>query len=705
MEKGAVSADREELARALFAPRAIALVGASGDPSRATARPLRFLRDWGFPGTVYPINPGRDEVLGERTWPDLKSLPGPVDHAFIMVPAKAVEGVIAACGAACVPLATVYSDGFSDAGASGLARQEALMVMARRYGVRIIGPNSMGLINVNGRMPLTVNAVLDKVKPLAGRVSLVSQSGTMLGSLMTRGKARGLGFAKLVSVGNEADLGVGELVDLLVDDVDTDVILLFLETLRNADRLGRSARRAFAAGKPVIAYRLGRSAAGRALAATHTGAIAGPDKVIDAFLRHHGIIRVGMLDALVEAPVLVRGQRPGIGQRVAVMTTTGGGAAMIVDRLGDLGAELVAPPAGLIDKVAGRGIHIGGGPLIDLTVAGARPDIYGMALDSLVAETDADAVVAVVGSSGVDADRALKPFMELVARGPVRRPVAVFIAPQADESLARLSQAGIACFRTPEACADAVAAYLAWRAPNEAAGPVGNMAMARVLLTESNGPVLDEAASGAVFEALGVPRPKTVIAETSKDACNLVFPVVAKVLSPDIQHKTEFGAVILGIADPAALSDAISTLRARIVESIPMALIKGILVQEMVQGLGEVIVGFRRDQEVGPIIAVGVGGRLAELHDDAAVRMAPVDMETARKMIEVVPGLAALRGYRGMEEGDVEALARAIAAVSDLARIDGPRVLEAEVNPLIVGAKGKGVFAADGVVLVEISDA
>ena len=194
--------NRVALAQALFAPRAIALVGASGDPSRATARPLRFLRDWGFAGTVYPINPGRDEILGEKAWPDLTSLPGPVDHAFVMVPAKAVEGVIAACGDAGIPLATVYSDGFSDAGADGLARQEALMATARRHGVRIVGPNGMGLIDVNGRMPLTVNAVLDKVRPLAGGVSLVSQSGTMLGALMTRGKARGLGFAKLVSVGN-----------------------------------------------------------------------------------------------------------------------------------------------------------------------------------------------------------------------------------------------------------------------------------------------------------------------------------------------------------------------------------------------------------------------------------------------------------------------------------------------------------------------
>lgn len=699
------SGDNIALARALFAPRAIALVGASGDASRATARPLRFLRDWGFDGTIYPINPGRDEVLGEKAWPDLASLPGPVDHAFIMVPAKAVEGVIAECGAAGISLATIYSDGFSDAGPAGEERQMAMLETARRTGVRIVGPNGMGLINVGGRMPLTVNAVLDKVRPLAGGASLVSQSGTMLGALLSRGKARGLGFAKMISVGNEADLGVGELVDLLVEDADTDVILLFLETLRDADRLGAAARRAFAAGKPIIAYRLGRSAAGRALAATHTGAIAGADKVIDAFLRHHGILRVATLDALIEAPAMVRGKRPGTGNRVAVMTTTGGGAAMVVDRLGALGAELAAPPAGLVEKVAAQGIHIAGGPLIDLTVAGANSEIYGMALDSLVAETDADAVVAVVGSSGIDADRALKPFMELAARGSGGKPVAVFIAPQADESLSRLAEAGVAAFRAPEACADAVAAYLAWRAPRQEVAPVADPQKAQELLADGWGPALDEAASGAVFEALGVPRPKSVVAQNPEEAAHLSFPVVAKVLSADILHKTEVGAVILGINDPAALAAAFETLHSRVAESQPSACIEGILVQEMAVGMGEVLVGFRRDPEAGPIITVGVGGRLAELYDDAAVRLAPVDVATAKSMIESVAGLAALRGYRGMPEGDVDALAKAVAAVSDLARIKTPRVFEAEINPLIVGAKGQGAFAVDGLIMIDLSDA
>ena len=697
--------DRETLRRALFAPRAVALVGASGDAARATSRPLRFLRGWGFGGTVYPINPGRGEVMGERAWPSLRDLPGPVDHVFVMVPAGAVEGVIADCGTIGIPMATVYSDGFADAGPEGAARQAALLATARKAGVRVLGPNGMGLIDVHGKMPLTVNAVLESVRPLAGGVSLVSQSGTMLGALMTRGKARGVGFAKLVSVGNESDLAVGEIVDLLVDDSDTEVILLFLETLRDGERLGRAARRAFAAGKPIIAYRLGQSAAGRALAATHTGAIAGADKVIDAFLRHHGILRVAMLDSLIEAPALVRGRRPAAtGRRVAVMTTTGGGAATVVDRLGALGVELAQPPADLIRRVAERGIHVGGGPLIDLTVAGARPDIYGMALESIAATADCDAVVAVVGSSGVDGSRSLQPFLEMAVRGPGRCPIAVFIAPHAEQSLARLAEAGIAAFRTPEGCADAVAAYLAWRAPADEPTLTANLEAARRLLAEAGGSMLNEAESGAVFAALGVPRPRTIIAQTVADSAHLTFPVVAKVLSADIAHKTEVGGVELNIPDVAALAKAMDDLKARVAQARPDARIAGILVQEMAQGIGEVLIGFRRDPEAGAVVTVGVGGRLAELYDDAAVRLAPVAATTARDMIESVTGLAPLRGYRSLPEGDLEALAQAVAALSNLARIDNPRVLEAEINPLIIGAKGQGVAAVDGLIVLDTGD-
>src|SRR5438094_9457114 len=329
------------LAQALFAPRAVALIGASGDARKNTARPQRFLRKHGYTGRIVPINATRDEVLGERAYRRLADVPLEIDHAFIMV--EEVEQALEDCARKGVAVASVYSNGFADAGADGARREARLVEQARKLGVRLLGPNSMGVVNLPGRVALTVNAVLEMDAPPAGSTSLVSQSGTMLGTLLSRGAARGLGYAKLVSVGNEADLGVAELVELLVEDADTRVIALFLETVRDAERLARAARKAHAAGKPIVAYKLGRSALGVELARSHTGALAGTDVALDAFFRDCGIVRVDMRESLIEiAPLLCNRQPPNLKRqaRVAVVTTTGGGAAAVVDRLGLAGIEL-----------------------------------------------------------------------------------------------------------------------------------------------------------------------------------------------------------------------------------------------------------------------------------------------------------------------------------------------------------------------------
>src|SRR5947208_1953053 len=296
-----------------------------------------------------------------------------------------VEQALEACRN--VPGATIYSNGFADAGREGMERQARLVLRARELGVRLLGPNSMGVINLPGRMALTVNAVLEIDAPPSGTTSLVSQSGTLLGTVLSRGAAHGLGFSKLVSVGNEADLGVGELVELLVEDPETRVILLFLETVRDADRLAAAARGAHAAGKPVVAYKLGRSALGEALARSHTGALAGADRALDAFFRDCGILRVDLLETLIEIAPLVSDKSPihlKRKPRVAVVTTTGGGAAAVVDRLGLLGIDCAAPGSD--------------SPIVDLTMT-ATPDAYRRTLEKLLAWPGCDAVLAAVGSS------------------------------------------------------------------------------------------------------------------------------------------------------------------------------------------------------------------------------------------------------------------------------------------------------------------
>jgi acyl-CoA synthetase (NDP forming) len=451
------------LADALFRPRAVALVGASGDVAKTTARPQRFLAKHGFAGRVVPINRTRDEVLGAPAWPDIAAAPGPIDQAFVMVPAAAVPGVIADCGKAGVKVATIYSDGFADAGGDGPVRQNELVALARASGVRLIGPNSMGVIDTHAGAAITVNAALEADSLAKGSIGVVSQSGTVLGTLLSRGQARGIGFSKLVSMGNESDIGVGEVVDMMVDDAETRSILLFLETIRDPLSLGQAARRAFAAGKPVIAYKLGRSAIGRDLAVSHSGAIAGPDDAATAYFRHHGILRVDMLETMFELPALVAGQSPPPGRRVAVVTTTGGGAAMVADNLGRRGVALVPAPDAVKTHLAPLGIDVGKAPVIDLTMAGARKEVYAPTLDLLLDDPGCDAVVAVVGSSAqFHPEVAVEPILEA---GKQSTPLAAFLVPQADRSLGLLAEAGVPAFRTPESCADGLAAFLDWSAP------------------------------------------------------------------------------------------------------------------------------------------------------------------------------------------------------------------------------------------------
>jgi acyl-CoA synthetase (NDP forming) len=687
----------QQLARALFAPRSVALIGASGDATKNTSRPQRFLAKHGFAGRVLPINKGRDELFGLKAYPSLRAVPDAVDHAFIMVPAPAVPEAIDQCCEKQVPVVTIFSDGFAETGPEGRARQEALLERARASGVRLLGPNCIGLLDMHSHFVLSVNAVLEHAEIRPGDTAIVSQSGSMMGALMSRGLGRGTGFSKLVSVGNEADLAVGEITDLLVDDADTKVILLFMETIRDADRLAYAARRAYLAGKPVIVFKLGRSEVGVELATSHTGAMTGSDDMAEAFFRAHGMLRVDLLETLFELPALVQGRRPAARHRVAAMTTTGGGAASVVDRLGVHGVEVVAPSDAVIDSLAKNKIAVSRARLIDLTLAGARKEIYSAVLNALLASDHCDLVLAVVGSSAqYQPQIAIEPIVE-ASRGD--KPLAVFCAPQADASLALMSERGIAGFRTPEACADAIRSWRDWRAPLAAIAPDAARVAAAGGAVSGKRRLLDETEASGVFKALGVPVARSAVITDPGQAAGLDFPVVAKILSPDIAHKTDAGGVVVNIADGAALRQAASGILERVRAKHPNARVNGILVQRMEKGLAEVILGYRRDPQVGPVVVLGVGGVLAEIYRDFAVRLAPVGSDEAARMIEEVRGLAVIRGYRGLPRGDSAALARAVSAFSQLAFVE-PRVAEAEVNPLIVRREGEGVVAVDGLLVL-----
>ena len=447
-----------DLFHALFEPRRIALIGASADQAKTTSRPQRFLRKHGFAGEILPVNPSRSEILGEKAYKDLGAIAGDIDHAYILLNGKAAVEALAACGRRGVKVASILAGGFADAGAAGASLQDELVRIVRDTGIRLVGPNSIGTVSTDPPVALTANAAFAIDRLRAGRWGLVSQSGSLIGALLSRADARGIGFSRLISVGNEVDLAVGEIADLLVDDPRTDAILLFMETLRDGERLAHAARRAHEAGKPVVVYKLGRSDIGQELAKSHTGAIAGSDATFDAFCRRHGIARVAMFESLIDVPTLLEDRPAARGKRVAVATTTGGGAAMVVDNMAMAGLDIAGPPRALVEWLKPLGIAAGEGKLVDLTLAGAKPEIVSGTIERLLADEANDAVIFVVGSSAqFNPELAVEPLLKFARSA---KPFAVALTPAAEKSLALLTAAGVPAFRHPESCAEAMAICL-----------------------------------------------------------------------------------------------------------------------------------------------------------------------------------------------------------------------------------------------------
>jgi acyl-CoA synthetase (NDP forming) len=683
----------------LFQPKRIALIGASSDEKRTTSRPQRFLQKHGFAGEILPVNPGRAEIFGVTAWKAIGDIPGEIDHAYILLNGSAAVAALETCGRRGVKVASVLAGGFADAGAAGASLQDALVRIVAETGIRLVGPNSIGTVSTDPPMALTANAAFAVDRLRAGTWGLVSQSGSLIGALLSRADARGIGFSRLISVGNEVDLKVGEVADLLVDDPKTKAILLFMETLRDGERLARAARRAHAAGKPVIAYKLGRSEIGQELAKSHTGAIAGSDATFDAFCRRHGIARVSMFESLVDVPALLVDRPPATGKRVAVATTTGGGAAMVVDSMAIAGLDIAGPPQGLVDWLKPLGIAAGEGKLVDLTLAGAKPEIVSGTIERLLADDGNDAAIFVVGSSAqFNPELAVEPLLKFAGSA---KPFAVSLTPAAEKSLGLLTAAGVPAFRHPESCAEAMALCLLRPTPQPEPALAEPSPAALEALQAGRAGGFDEQRATALFAALGVPVARSATVPDARRVASAVdeigAPVALKILSADIAHKTEAGGVALGLPDGQTAAVAAREMEKRVKAHAPNARLEGFLVQRMERGLAEVILGFRRDPLVGPTVTVGLGGVLAEIYKDASTRLAPVDEEEALRMIEDVKGLAVIRGYRNLPKGDVAALARAISAFSTLAHPAFESVREAEINPLLV--KGEGVVAVDGLVV------
>lgn len=697
-----VAAQGEELRRLLFHPASIALVGASNDPGKTAGRPLRFLRAAGCQARIYPVNPRRYEVQGEKAWPSLSAMPEIPEHVFVMSATDSVQAIAQEAASLGVRQLTVLASGYSEAGEEGARREESLAAICRNAGMRLLGPNSLGLIRPSTGLYLTANAAFAEPGLLGGRVFVASQSGSLLGALASRGRSRGIGFAGLVSVGSESDLSVGEICGAMLDDPDIDVFLLFLENLRHAQALQHFARAAASRGRAVLAYKLGRSEAAAEMAASHTGALSGEDAVVDAFLRGLGVARLGVMESMLEAPALARSWAPldhGAASnhkrqapRVGVVTTTGGGSAMVVDQLGLRGVDVCSPSPRTLARLRARGLIPGGGRVLDLTLAGVRYEVMKSALDILTSAPEYDLVLAVIGSSAqFQPDLAVKPALDVWSQGGR---LAVMVVPEAPDALLALTRAGIPNFRTPESCADSIASVLGRQRPGSEVA---------VCAPTGKRKALNEYQAYQILEAVNVPHAPCVLAglDGPAEAVPFAGPYVVKACSSRLLHKTEAGGVVVNVQSAASLKFAIEQIRRNLIERAPHVPLDQVLIQSMAGGaVCEVLLGYRVDPTAGPMAMVAAGGTWAEVLQDRSLRLAPVDLQTAHEMIQEVRMLRMLDGLRGGVAGDREALAQALADLSRLALRPDLGVIEAEVNPLLVLPQGKGVLAVDALVVL-----
>jgi acetate---CoA ligase (ADP-forming) len=691
----------------LLKPRSVAVIGASADPSRTTGRPVHYLRKHGFTGDIWPVNPRVTSIEGLPCYPDIASLPRAPDVGLVLLGSDRVLQIVRDLAALGTPAAIILASGYSEAGEDGAKRQAELLEAAGT--MRLLGPNTMGLVNLTDGIPLSPSGALVMDKFPKGPIALVSQSGGILGSLLSRAAERGIGFSKLISTSNEVDLELADFVDHLADDPATKIIALYIETVRNVPKFRAAMLKAMREGKPVVAYKIGRSEAGAKAAVSHTGALAGSDQLYDALFDECGVIRAQTFADLLDIPATLATNRRLTGKRVAILTSTGGAGTLVSDALGVAGFQAPPPDA----ETAARLRSLQKADLtgldrnpIDVTLAGLQPELLRGAIQALLDSPTYDALVLIVGSSGVANPELMAGAIQACLPSS-DKPVLAYVSPHAPVAASLLTARGVPAFTQPEACASVLSAmWHVTRIPAPKERPVGAKPQkARVIATDDfPAGTLDEAESKALFARFGVPAVTehivTTPAQAAKAAAELGGRVVLKVLSAEILHKSDVGgvAVGLGVDDIAArLTQMITDVTAATGDKP-----KRFLVQEMVSGGTEMILGFHRDP-LGAALLLGHGGVTAELFKDTAMRLLPPDGLTPGEAIDLAQSLKTwplLDGYRGRPKADVDALVQTIVAFSQMAVQLGDRLIEAEINPLFVLPEGHGVRAADGIVVL-----
>ncbi|WP_394657695.1 acetate--CoA ligase family protein [uncultured Novosphingobium sp.] len=685
----------------LLRPRSIAMIGASGDVTRIGGRAMRHLKEVGFSGDIFPVNPGRDEVQGVKAYASVDDIPGRVECAVLALPTGAVLPAIEACARKGVGAAVIFSAGFAEMGDEGVALQQRMVDIARGAGMRLLGPNCLGMYNLHANSFLSFSGIFDDVKGTLGRLGLVSQSGGYAGEVVKSAQEVGLDFGVWITTGNEADIGLGEAMQYMAMSDDVDVVVGYIEGVRDRQAFFDGLAAAHARRKPVVVLKVGRTEQGAKAAASHTASLAGSDGVYDAVFERYGVYRARTTEEMLDvAYAASRGRFP-TGRRLAILTNSGGIGVQAADFAADEALEVPSASDGVQAKL--MEISPNGAPFnpIDLTGQVANdPPMYARAIDVVLASGEFDTAYINVGLiAGLPfIKRPLVDSLKTIAERYADVPLAASVTAPA-ETLAEYVEAGYLCYREPARAIKALSALAtfpeAWNKPLPGTGDLAG------LPTIATGTEFSEAASKALLAEIGVPSPAEHLvqdpAAAEAAATSIGRKVAIKVVSPDILHKTEIGGVALNVA-PEDAAATLETMIGKVTAAMPDARIEGYLISPMITGGTECIVGVHTDPLLGPVIMFGLGGVTVELMKDVTTRLAPVSEDEAMEMIRSVRSYPLLDGFRGRAKADVAALAKAISALSRLAAANADTVRTIEVNPLLVLDEGEGVMALDAVI-------
>ncbi|HTK73612.1 MAG TPA: GNAT family N-acetyltransferase [Gemmataceae bacterium] len=695
--------------RPFFRPRSVAVVGASRDPASIGYRILEALVGSRFQGPVYPVNPKAMVVSCIRAYPSVRDLPEPVDLAVVAVPRDAVLGVVDECAARGVRALVVITAGFAEVNAEGRELQKRLVEKVRGYGMRLIGPNCLGLLNTDPAVRL--NASFSPLFPPPGRVAMSSQSGALGLAVLAAARRMGLGLSTFVSVGNKADVSGNDLLQYWEDDPGTDVILLYLESFGNPRRFARIAQRV-SRRKPVVAIKSGRTQAGGRAAGSHTAALAAKEVAVDALFRLTGVIRADTLEEMFDLAAALGSQPLPHGRRVGIVTNAGGPAILCADACEAAG--LVLPEFSAQTQARLRSVLPAAASVanpVDM-IASAGPGHYAPVVETVLCAEEVDALIVIyipVGLCQTDAlVAAIRSGVEKARASAAGKPVLACLMTESGEWSHFDGGEQLPTYAFPEAAARVLgkmAGYADWRSRPEGMIPdyedldlpTARAVCQRALAERGNG-WLSAEESRAVLEAVKLPVPPGGVARSADEAVALAervgFPAAVKLASRQLVHKTEVGGVCLNLANADAVRQAFTAIRDRVAQTHQPDAMDGVVVQPMIPRGVEVMIGVTQDPLFGPLIAFGLGGVYVEILADVCFRVTPLTDRDAAEMVQSIRGHRLLAGYRGQPPADVDAIQDVLLRISRLVE-EISEISEIDLNPVFALPPGQGCWIAD----------